>query len=332
MRKKRNCILIIGLSVIAFLFISCASRSKINFKTPGKYGFITEMDEPSTRGKLSMISPPDMYIKWNYSFSPDGKSVVFSGKQVGSNEPYQLYRLDIGSKTPVKITSGGEKSAWDPSFTSDGKFIVYRTVNDFWKIRKDGSGAKVKIQGSGLNRDYFPCVSSTNKVAFITYDRLSGKYLIWTIGLDGSELTQFREGNNPRWSPDGSKIVFEYQEDIWMMNHDGTILTQLTSTENITESLPSFSPDGNYIIYVSNESGSGKASYDVNIWYIGLDGRNKTQVTDLKSWDSWPNWTNDGIYFLSGRAKGDKRVVRLWCIKMSEFEFSQTGQEPSAKQ
>ena len=224
-------ITIVGLSLVTILLSSCTTTGRRVLTKPKRSGFVTEMDEPSTRGKLARVSPPDMYIKWNYSISPDGRSVVFSGKQVGSGEPYQLYRLDIGSQTPVKITSGGVKNAWDPSFTTDGEYIVYRTGSEFWKIRKGGSGAKVRIQGSGLNKDYYPTISSTDKVAFVTYDVLSDKHLIWTIELDGSELTQFREGNMPAWSPDGSKIVFEYQGDIWMMNSDGTTLTQLTSTE-----------------------------------------------------------------------------------------------------
>jgi Tol biopolymer transport system component len=57
-------------------------------------------------------------------------------------------------------------------------------------------------------------------------------------------------------------------------------------------------------------------SSDVNIWHMRIDGTGKTQVTDLPSWDSWPRWGQDGIYFLSGRGKGNNNTVSIWRIKM----------------
>jgi len=324
--------LLLGLCLCFLLLgaVSCAYQTQL-LQSP-RSGFVPEIDETSTRGRITRITPPDMFVSWRFRVSPDGRSVIFSGRQVdaSNDEPFQLYRLDMGSNTPVKITSGGENNCWDPSFTKDGQGIVYRVEDSartsllpagastgsgsFLKIRSDGAGAKTKVPGSGLNKDFYPQVSSQDRVAFITYDAASGKSLIWTSGLDGSALTQYREGDFPSWSPDGTRIVFGYQGDIWMINAIGTELTQLTATNDIVESLPSFSPDGQYVVFVSNESNGG-AGRDANIWTIKTDGTAKTQVTELASWDSWPTWAPDGIYFLSGRAKGDKNIQRIWRIE-----------------
>lgn len=285
-------------------------------------GFTKEVDEPSTRGQVKRISVPDMDIQGRIALSSDGNKVAFSARRINSSDLYQLYMMDISGGAPVKITAGGDRHVWDPSFTSDGKFIIYRSGNSFWKIRKDGSGSRMKIPGSGLdNRDWTPQVSSTNKIVFVTWDGYkTSPTIIWTSGLNGEELTQYREGETPVWSPDGSKIAFSYGGDIWIMNSDGRELTQLTSTDDVFEGLPTFSPDGNYIAYASDEESNsyGNSKKNVNIWTIRIDGKEKTQVTALKSWDSWPAWAPDGIYFLSGRGKGKENVSRVWRISTNE--------------
>jgi Tol biopolymer transport system component len=142
--------------------------------------------------------------------------------------------------------------------------------------------------------------------------------MIWTCNLDGSDLTQIREGKYPKWSPDEKKIVFMYDGEIWTVNANGTDLTQITNTYNIFENLPSFSPDGKKIVYSSNEGTDGQPSWDINIWAMNLDGSQKTQLTELNSWDSWPIWGRNGVYFLSGRAqRPGMNIKRIWLLRTS---------------
>ncbi len=109
-----------------------------------------------------------------------------------------------------------------------------------------------------------------------------------------------------------------------MIDADGRNLMQLTNTEDIWEGLPSYSNDGECIVYTSDEGKqSGKSSHnkynDFNIWLMEEDGRNKVQITELNSWDSWPIMFNDNIFFLSGRAKQSKKEVqRIWKLEMRD--------------
>ncbi len=279
------------------------------------FGYVPDIDEPSTRGQLSRVSPPNLDIQWRFCVSPDGKSIVFSARPAGSADPLQLYRLDNGAAAPVKLTSGGSVDALDPSFTPDGEFIIFRTGTTFWKMKKNGTGAKVRLPGSGLGSDLHPQLSSKSRLTFVTVDAGKGVPVIWTVGLDGSDLTQYREGSSPVWCPDGSKIAFEYDDDIYLINVDGTELTPLTATPGIGEYKPNFSPDGKSIVFVSNEDAQGRPTADLNIWTMSIDGTNKRQVTELVSWESWPVWTKDGIYFLSARAKVDRDIVRIWRVR-----------------
>jgi Tol biopolymer transport system component len=88
---------------------------------------------------------------------------------------------------------------------------------------------------------------------------------IFLKNLDTSEVTQLtRLGNNsnPRWSPDGSQIMFlswtkEDSFDISLMDKDGKN-QQLIVVSPAIEIMPNWSPDGNKIAYVSNKDGNNE--------------------------------------------------------------------------
>lgn len=311
--KLANLLILI---VTLLVLLSCATTTQTSLRA-SSMGFTKEIDEPSARGQLTRVSPEQSNVKYRFCLSPDKKFIVFSGTQSGgSDNLIQLWKISSdGSGSPIKITSGGSSNKLSPSYTNDGNYIVYASQGQLWKVRKDGAGGKMKIPGSGTNQDLVPNVSVNNIIVFCSTQKTPNniRYLIWTSNLNGGELTQLREGVYPQWSPDGSKIVFEHKNEIWLIDADGTNLMQLTNTLNINESLPSFSPDGHKIVYVSNEDDNGKPMIDYNIWTMNSDGSGKRQETELSSWDSWPLWSEDGIYFLSARAQTqNENIQRIW--------------------
>jgi Tol biopolymer transport system component len=158
---------------------------------------------------------------------------------------------------------------------------------------------------------------TSNSRSISTARYASVKMLIWSVSLDGMALTQYREGSFPQWAPAGDRIAFDHNEDLWLMNRDGTGLVQLTQTQKITEGLASFSRDGRYVLYTSDEGSRNRYSADFNIWAVRVDGTGKQQITSLNSWDSWPVDSQRGVYFLSGRGAGKDKVARIWRIGWS---------------
>lgn len=307
--------------ILVFLFLiiatNCTTPQSLITEAAGG-GFTTELDEPSLRGQLTSVTPPQMNIKYNYEFSPDGEEILYSAVQAGSGGDglLHLWKLPLnGESSPVKITSGGNSNQVSPSYTSDGEYIVYASDGDLWMINSDGSGAKRMLPGSS-GYDFSPNVSSQDEIVFCSLQSSgsSNQSLIWISNLDGSYVTQIREGIYPRWSPNGERIVFEHNGDIWLIDKNGRNLQQLTSTSDSHDGLPSFSPDGNSIIFSSNRAADPN---DWNIWTMNIDGSNLQQLTELTSWDSWPNWTDSGIYFQSGRAQPleGPNNQRLWHIQ-----------------
>lgn len=311
--------------ILLVFMAACAQTRPAAYIQSARSGFTKEIDEPSSRANLIRISPEQSSVRFRFELSPDEDYIVFSGTQAGGGDRLlQLWKIAAeGGGSPIKITSGGASDFYYPTFTKDGNYIVYASEGQLWKVRSDGAGGKMRIPGTGNGTDTSPHVSSNNKLVFnsVQYaNQASGvgaKYLIWTCNMDGGELTQIKEGSQPRWSPDGQKIVFSHQDEIWIVNADGTNLTQLTNTGLIQEALPSFSPDGSRIVYASNEGKNNRPSLDWNVWTMNADGSNKTQITELESWDSWPVWGKKGIYFLSARAlQSNFYLQRIWLLKL----------------
>ena len=83
----------------------------------------------------------------------------------------------------------------------------------------------------------------------------------------------------PRWlrqnsiSPDGSKVAFVYQGDIWMVPAAGGEAVQLT-TNPAHDTEPLWSPDGQYVIFASYREGSK------DIWAVSIKGGAPKRLTD----------------------------------------------------
>jgi hypothetical protein len=73
-----------------------------------------------------------------------------------------------------------------------------------------------------------------------------GNYEIYVMDSDGSNETRItttaEQETSPVWSPDGKKIAFRGDDDIWVMNADGTGATNLTNTPGVPEYSPAWQP------------------------------------------------------------------------------------------
>jgi Tol biopolymer transport system component len=102
-------------------------------------------------------------------------------------------------------------------------------------------------------------------------------------------ITTNAQCNIPEWSPDGTKIACTSRNDIFVMNADGSGLTNLTNHPALDRG-HAWSGDGTRIAFASNRDGTGCEIYTAN-----SDG---TEVTQLTAADFGCNinvtWSPDG--------------------------------------
>ena len=123
---------------------------------------------------------------------------------------------------------------------------------------------------------------------------------IFVMNSDSSNQTSITSGGwtiarEPAWSPDGSKLLFTLNNQIYVMNADGSNKIQLTEHLG-SDSSPTWSPDGTKIAFAS------RRSIDFNlaqIYVMNADGSNQTRLTNYQTCPHEqdcvaPAWSPDG--------------------------------------
>jgi Tol biopolymer transport system component/DNA-binding winged helix-turn-helix (wHTH) protein len=232
-------------------------------------------------------------------FSPDGKSIAFaSGQSWNGGSDFRLMRLDLASGAENQISPKTffeiSNLKWLPD--GDGLFLTARENHDgrlrIWHV------STATGESRALTKDATDYISlSLDKAA----DKMIATHVSNTFHL---YLARIDDAGNPKslavartgvaFAPDG-KIVYEGNDgDIWTINRDGGEQRQLTNN-SFSDVLPRMSPDGHYIFFTSNRSGS------TQVWRMNGDGSNQIQIT--KQEGGYPAFiTPDGkwVYFESG--------------------------------
>jgi TolB protein len=280
-------------------------RIAFTYRTPGRPTNILTI-EPDGSDVRQLTDTPAGGVSGDPAWTPKGNRILFDSDRA-DGFPH-LFSMNPNGEGIKQLTSGtsfeccasmspnGDLIAFNGadcgdcpggSFPTQGIYLVGRKGGDFSSWQRVTLFPGPDPDGADDEPDFSP---DGTKIAFVrqTVTRNTAPAAlaaVFVIGVDGSGLTQVTpyelDAEYPRWSPDGTRIVFDSNADnfpapqhLYVVSADGSGLTQLTDEANNRDFHADWSPDGSKLAFARHTSGVSHIDLDV----LDADGANVTTI------------------------------------------------------
>jgi Tol biopolymer transport system component len=260
------------------------------------------------------------------AWSPDGQQIAFTrDTRLGRSALYVINAdgtNEVRLNTPIFENSKDQPQLGTPVWSPAGNKIAFasHTLTDTSAgSSSTGPGSKavegltgiylINVDGTGLCKLTSTAVDTIlqfggpvwspdgEKIAF--YDHLSAEDMgtikdrgtMNVINADGSERKELIDAvpDEPgrAWSPDGERIAFVRQSDLYVINADGSGSRRLANATGLA-AFPAWSPDGEKMAFLC-PAASGAVGTDLCV--INADGTEWARLT-LKGHEQFVSWSS----------------------------------------
>jgi serine/threonine-protein kinase len=252
---------------------------------------------------------------------PNGKGVVFTDFSGNENARVAVVDLESGSVTELveglhaRYVSTGHLVYGSP----DGSLLAIPFDQD--RLIVTGAAVPllegVSLSGSGSTRF---AVSANGTLVYQTGS--GGGRMLVRVDRDGVETAlsnDTRTFNEPRYSPDGSRIavsIQDDQEDIWIYDVVGNTSTRLTVEGD--NRAPTWTPDGRFVTFGSR----GRDSVQ-GVFWRAVDGSTPAEMLVATPGSDYPypgTWTPDGRQLVYRVIEASRN---LWALTMDGDTLSE---------
>ena len=206
-----------------------------------------------------------------------------------STWPYgDIHLQSVSSQTAINLTPESPSDETQPAFSPDGERIAFRSTRDGGGIFLMGrTGESVRrLTNDGFNPAWFPDGES---IVYATSQGLGGPENrnafseLWTVPLDAGEPRRSFAGDavQPRVSSNGRRIAYwsvpsdpatrrftlsdePANREIWTVDANGKNPVKVAG-HDANDWNPVWSPDGEWLYFLSNRSGS------MGLWRVAID-------------------------------------------------------------
>ena len=242
------------------------------------------------------------------SLSPDGKSLIFVHQVDGD---YDICWQRLGESGFKNLTANCPADDIQPSFSPNGEQIAFRSDCDGGGIFIIEANDQANHQRSrrlsegGYNPTWSPdareILYSTGNALSPHIRRTAGGQL-WAVNVASGEKRHLAtpDAMQPHYSPHGLRVAYwgvnpanQQHRDIWTIPTQGGATVAVTNDAALDWN-PVWSPDGQYLYFVSNRTGT------MNLWRVPVDEATgkvlgPPETVTGPSGESWqPGFSRDG--------------------------------------
>jgi TolB protein len=232
---------------------------------------------------------------WNVRIDHPVENPYQPNPQLAKPEPQEIMgcRLEI-----VDMADGNRKVIYEskgrfeaPNWMPDGRKLLFNDHGSLYTIPVEGGVPEKLNTGTAakINNDHG--ISFDGKILAISNSREGmpgGGSSVYVLPLTGGEprlLTEQTPSYWHGWNPNNKEVSFVAQRgtriyNLYKQNINGGKEVQLTFNTKGHVDGPEYSPDGKYIYYNANPTGT------MQIWRMKPDGSDKEQIT----FDQYHNW------------------------------------------
>lgn len=246
--------------------------------------YLVRIAAPAVVTRLTSNPAVDSLPVW----SPDGKNIAFVSDRTGTPE---LFVMDATGNNVRQLT--------DKLLPTPDNGYLWEFGPPAWS--PDGETIAVSMQW---------CFSCGGHAYYETH--------LFSISVVSGIATELPEqGVNPTWSPDGTKLLFEYPGDytvqyrhFGVMNADGRdpfYLAELDSEQ------PKWSPDSSQLLFASSLV-SDTEIYNSEIYKVNSDGSGLSNLTTSLAQEYAPQWSPDGSKIAFHRNKDTNSATDIFVM------------------
>jgi Tol biopolymer transport system component len=325
-----------------------AERSRYGSWLPDSKSLVVVSRSPDGRSSIvryelesgaahQLTDSPVEFFDAHPQVSPDGKSVVFTRRGAGRSAVF-LKSLSGGDEIQLVEWVSGVVGGltWSP----DGREVIYArpelSGRRLARLTVASRDPPVPVQGAPLGsagvsaspfRDggrYRLAVVNGHPDISLRLIDLQALQHGDTVGVATTFCDATRMDVPGRFSPDSSQVAFVSDrsgtQQVWVAGRDQSRQRSVTSLQNASVNIGSWSPDGRSIAFDATIDGN------TDIYIVSADGGPLTRLTNSPAMEMDPEWSRDGrsIYFTSNET-GRSEIWKMAADGRSRLKLTSTG-------